>query len=405
MPYYRAAWLLPISQPPIRDGWIRTEEGRITAFGHCRPGDLTEPDEIDLGNVAVLPALVNAHTHLELSWMRGCIGPAASFGEWVRALIDLRRSAAGDHERVRAAIPRAIQEARAFGTGVVGDVSNTLQASEFLAGSRMAGIVFYELLGFVGAEAAGIVAQAAEHLRRAAPRGVPHVLAPHAPYSVSPQLFGEIRRTLQGSIRPQSTLHLGESAGEVEFLSDGTGWCRHLLDDLGKWDGAWAVPRCGPVDYIDRMGFLNAHIMLVHGVHFTADEIARVARVGATVVSCPRGNQLTGAGEPPIAELFDAGVCVAVGTDSLASVPDLNVFAELSEMRRLAPDVPARRLLESATINGARALGFDAEYGTIDAGKRDALLVVQLDGSSGSRVEEYLVSGIDAGQIDWIAPS
>ncbi len=112
----------------------------------------------------------------------------------------------------------------------------------------------------------------------------------------------------------------------------------------------------------------------------------------------------TGAGAPPIEEFFESGVRVAVGTDSLASVPDLNVFAELEEMRRLAPALPARLLIESATINGARALGFDADFGTIDSGKRDALIAVQLDGYVPS-VEEYLVSGIDASQISWIPAS
>jgi cytosine/adenosine deaminase-related metal-dependent hydrolase len=86
---YRVAWLLPISQPPIRDAWLRTDRGRVVAFGHSRPGDFTAPDEIDLGQVAVLPALVNAHTHLELSWRRGRIPEAGSFDRWIRAVIQL----------------------------------------------------------------------------------------------------------------------------------------------------------------------------------------------------------------------------------------------------------------------------------------------------------------------------
>jgi 5-methylthioadenosine/S-adenosylhomocysteine deaminase len=130
--------------------------------------------------------------------------------------------------------------------------------------------------------------------------------------------------------------------------------------------------------------------------------LKRLVTLGATLVTCPRGNVRTGAGAPPIEEFFESGVRVAVGTDSLASVPDLNLFSELAEMRRLAPAVPARALLESATINGARALGFEAEFGTIDSGKRDALLAVELEGYV-PNVEEYLVSGIDASRISWIS--
>jgi cytosine/adenosine deaminase-related metal-dependent hydrolase len=103
-------------------------------------------------------------------------------------------------------------------------------------------------------------------------------------------------------------------------------------------------------------------------------------------------------------DFFRHGARVAVGTDSLASVPDLNIFSELAELRRLAPAVPARALLESATINGARALGFEADFGSIEAGKRDSLISVDLPGPL-LNVEEYLVSGIKPADIRWLAAS
>jgi cytosine/adenosine deaminase-related metal-dependent hydrolase len=152
------------------------------------------------------------------------------------------------------------------------------------------------------------------------------------------------------------------------------------------------------------MGFLDDRVLVVHGVQLCAAELKRLAAKGVTLVTCPRGNMRTGAGTPPIEDFLASGVRVAVGTDSLASVPDLNVFSELAEMRRVAPAAPARMLIESATMNGARALGFEAEFGTVDSGKRDALVAVQLDGSVPS-VEEYLVSGVDASQISWIPAS
>ncbi len=118
-------------------------------------------------------------------------------------------------------------------------------------------------------------------------------------------------------------------------------------------------------------------------------------------MTCPRSNGHTGAGAPPIEDFYSAGVSVAVGTDSLASAPDLNVFAELATMRALAPTVPAATLLDSGTRQGARALGFDSHYGTIEPGKSARLLAVTLPSSS-IDVEEYLVSGIDQEQIRWI---
>src|SRR5688500_15221950 len=112
MPYYRVAWLLPISQPPIRDAWLRTDRGRIVAFGHTRPGDFTADDETDMGNVAVLPGLVNAHTHLELSWMRGRMPETDDFNGWIRRIIELKEESAAQGKAVTDAIHAAIREAR-----------------------------------------------------------------------------------------------------------------------------------------------------------------------------------------------------------------------------------------------------------------------------------------------------
>jgi cytosine/adenosine deaminase-related metal-dependent hydrolase len=405
VPQYRAAWLLPVSQPPIRDAWLRTDRGRIIAFGHSRPGDFTASDEIDLGEVAVLPGLVNAHTHLELSWMRGRIPETDDFDGWIRRIIELKNESARHGDAVAAAIDGAIREARAFGTCLVGDITNTLASSGPLRSYGMAAVVFHELLGFRSEDAASLMQEAATRLQNApASELVRHTLAPHAPYSVSPTLFGLIRRALQRDPFARTSVHLGESAAEIEFLKYGTGPCRTGLERMGKWDASWVSPESGPVEYLDRMRFLDDRILVVHGVQFVAAELKRLAALGSTLVTCPRGNIRTGAGEPPIEEFFGSGVRVAVGTDSLASVPDLSLFAELEQMRRLAPALPARLLIESATVNGARALGFDADFGTIDSGKRDALIAVQLDGSVPS-VEEYLLSGIDASQISWIPAS
>lgn len=403
MPQYRVAWLLPISQPPIRDAWLQIERGRIVAFGHTQPGDFTAPDEIDLGDVAVLPGLVNAHTHLELSWMRGRIAETADFAAWIRTIIQLKNEARHHSAEAAIAIDEAIREARAYGTALVGDVSNTLGTSRALRERGMAAVVFHELLGFRSEDATTLMEDATGRIQTEPASGlVRHAIAPHAPYSVSPALFELIRGARLRDSSSRTTVHLGESAAELEFLERGSGPCRTSLEQMGKWDTSWAPPRCGPVEYLERLAFLDERVLVVHGVHFTVSELQRLAEIGATLVTCPRGNVRTGAGTPPIEEFFESGVRVAVGTDSLASVPDLNLFAELAEMRRLAPALPARVLLESATINGARALGFDDEFGTIDAGKRDAVITVRLDGYVPS-VEEYLLTGIDAEQIGWIA--
>jgi len=399
MPHYRAAWLLPISQPPIQDAWFQLEAGRIVALGSAR-GRRTTPDETDLGHVAVLPGLVNAHTHLELSWMRGRVSAGNEFTDWIRSLIAVR----GREKDDTSAIEDAIDEARAFGTALVGDISNTLASAAILGSKEMAAVVFHELIGFRSANAERIVADAQSRLAgvEAGPM-VRCTLAPHAPYSVSPALFRAIHRHVQHSSCTISSVHLGESLAETQFLRDGSGQFRALLEDVGAWDAGWTAPGCDAVSYAARLGLLDGHTLVVHGVQFGREELRELASTGVTLVTCPRGNLLTGAGAPPIAAFYESGVRVAVGTDSLASVPDLNLFAELAEMRRLAPAVPARALIESATIAGAAALGFGGDFGSVDVGKRDRLIAVELN-STVADVEERLVSGVEKSQVRWVGP-
>src|SRR5689334_10525790 len=187
----RARWLLPIDKPPIENGWIDCVDGRIAALGTGSPPVGTE----ELGDAAILPGLVNAHTHLELSWMAGRVPPAESFGEWLRQIIRERTvGPAGGEAAAIAAAEDAIVEARRTGTVLVGDISNTLMTPALLAANRMAAVVFHELLGFNASDADGIVREAWRRVDDVASQltDSPHVgmgVVAHAPYSVSPALF------------------------------------------------------------------------------------------------------------------------------------------------------------------------------------------------------------------------
>ena len=391
---YRSAWVLPIGRPPIPGGVVTVDRGVIVGVDDNTGGPVE-----DLGDAAILPGLVNAHTHLELSWMRGQVPPDRSMAAWASALMALRRTVS--HEPAEP-IAAAIAESRAAGTSLIGDVTNTFATYEPLADSALSAAIFRELLGFAAKDPEAIVADAARQIEELTPIAwLRPSIVPHAPYSVSPGLFRAIARAA-GDRR--MSVHLGESPEEIELLRDGTGAWRALLQSLGVWDPEWRAPSCGPVAYIEQFGLLSDRLLAVHGVQFTDDELRRLAGAGATVVTCPRSNRWTGAGEPPIERFYASGVRVAIGTDSLASVGDLNLFAELAEVRRLAPRVGAARLLESATRSGADALGFGDELGTLAAGKRAELVAVRLP--AGLRdVEEYLVSGIEPGDVRWLDPA
>jgi len=359
--------------------------------------------EVDLGDVAVMPGLVNAHTHLELSYLRDEVAPASEFVSWIRALLAARRQQPDARSaEVLAAISGAVVEAIACGTAVVGDISNTLASFGALARSPLAGVVFYEIVKFNAPDPEAVVERARREIDALGPAAMVRTsLAAHAPYSVAPLVFRAIRKDVDRDAFAPCSVHLAESAEEMEFIRTAGGPWRTLLEELGSWDAAWTAPGGTPVQYLDDNGFLDARVLAVHGVQMSPDDLTRLASRGTTLVTCLRSNGHTGAGVPPIADFYKSGVRVAIGTDSLASAPDLSVFAEVATLHALAPSVPPAALLESATRQGARALGFDADFGTIEPGKRARLLAVDLPPDTDD-VEEYLVSGVQPGQIRWL---
>jgi cytosine/adenosine deaminase-related metal-dependent hydrolase len=303
---------------------------------------------------------------------------------------------------------------RAAGTALAGEVTNSLDAVSALEHADIGGALFHELLGFRPADPVAPVHDALARLdeleRReqefhwpdeagaktasaVKARVARHsTVVAHAPYSTSPALFKEIARHRGDA--PLS-VHLGESSDEIEFLHTGRGPFRHLLEELGVWDPSWQAPGCDPVEYLQRLGYLHEGCLVVHGTHLTAKDRDMIREADAVVVTCPRSNAWVGVGLPPVTRFYDEGLRVAIGTDSLASSPTLSMFDELAELRRIAPEVDAGRLLESATRVGAEALGFP-DFGTLAPGQRAVFATVRVPGGI-TDVEEYLVSGVPAG--------
>ena len=401
---YRAAWVCPIVAPPIENGWIAVRGGRIEVVGGPAQKPAFELVQ-DLGHVAVLPGLVNAHTHLELSWLRGRIPPAAEFIDWIKQLVltRQRRLKPSDDPAVVHEARTAAAEARQAGTIAVGDVANSLASISALRDSELHGLVFHELLGFNETDGRLVDASRDERLQAMADGDgrVRISIAPHAPYSVSAELFRAIRAEVNRSSVPITSIHVGESVSEMQLLRDGSGPWPGMLRMIGVFRPDWCAPGVGPVEYLEGLGMLDDRTLVVHGVQLDDASLRRLAAIGCTLVTCPRSNQWVGVGVPPVGRFYEAGVAVAVGTDSLASVEDLNLFSELKTMRWLAPAVSARRLLESATLTGARALGFDSDFGSIEPGKRAELIAVELPRDV-EDVEEHLLSGIDPRRVRWL---
>ncbi len=387
MKTFTASWVLPIAAPPIRNGRVAVHEGRVVWIGSV--GDSGAPTGAvrDLGSGILLPGLVNAHCHLELSHLAGRMAFGSGFVPWVESVVAARGCFSEDE--VRSASRSAIQFLEERGTAAVGDVSNTLGHLDLLAASGLSALVFLELLAWDPEKAASTLSWADERLAGARARlrpGLALRLAAHAPHSCSPRLL----RALVERGGP-AAIHLAESFEDAAFLQDGTGSWRAFLEKRGLGHVAFSPPRTSPVRYAEGLGVLHTRLVAAHGVQVDAADREILARRRVHVVLCPRSNRNLGAGTADLPALLGAGVRLALGTDSLASVDTLDVLDDAVLLRRSVPRVDPAAILRMATLGGAEALGWD-DLGAIVPGRRAALAFAPAVSTPGDP-HHFLLSG------------
>ncbi|MGO9690054.1 MAG: amidohydrolase family protein [Syntrophobacteraceae bacterium] len=416
---HRAEWIVPVCSPPVRNGAVLIHGGRIAAAGPFPAVRRDSPAGArlaDHGQAALFPALVNAHTHLELSALRGRIPfPQPGFREWIGLLFPLR-AAMGPHgadEGLRA----GYAELFTSGTGLCGDITN---GGAILRPSTFSKIperqVFFELLGF-NLNSVG----AAMHASPAGGRAVeieartfdpaPQVgdacpaLVPHSVYSVSPAIIAESKEWTRARGLPFS-IHAAEHIEEIEFLRSGKGFCRELLEMLGRWDPGWKPPGKTPLEYLDGLGALDYRTLLVHAVHMTESDWALAAQKNCNVVFCARSNWNLGSGSPRIEKALSLGINCALGTDSLAGNTDLNLFAEAGFTLDNYPSVNPEKVIEMITLNPARALGRKGDFGSLEPGAKAHLLAVTIQsGVDESNLAESLIQSGKEGACKWVDDS
>ncbi|MFQ5657830.1 MAG: amidohydrolase family protein [Candidatus Methylomirabilales bacterium] len=393
-----ARYLLPVSQPAIRDGAILIKEGRIRSVGPQAVLKRVHPEAAwrDLGEAILLPGLVNAHTHLELSTLRGQVAPGHSFVDWVLNLLERKRGLSWDDYATAA--EQGIAELTRSGTTCVGEVSSMGASFAGLRRSGLRGVVYREVIGLDDSRAEGIAEVPFAHLQemREQARGGPLDvgMAPHAAYSVSPQLF-RLCRELQQRLDLKVAIHAAESEAEMQYLRSGTNEIRSRLFHRTGW-GDVPPPVLGttPVSYLDGLGFLDPNCLLIHAVHLTDEDLEIVAKRGAKIAHCPRSNAYLGVGRAPLKAIRDRSIPVGLGTDSLASNQSLSLWDEIRFAHQAHSGLlsPAE-WISMATMEGARALGLDGEIGTLESGKRADLTALALDGPRNDPYEYLLYEG------------
>ncbi|PKN13450.1 MAG: metal-dependent hydrolase [Deltaproteobacteria bacterium HGW-Deltaproteobacteria-4] len=371
----RARYLLPSAgAPAIEDGALLIVGGRIAAVGSYSTLQDSAAEVIDYGDAVILPPLVNAHCHLELTdfpqWTTACGETTlpTSFVGWIRRLIRVRRSIGADP--VPASVSTGIRQLLAAGTGAVGDILTTPGALAPLLASPLYGRIFFETIGldeerFIPALAAALAS--ARSLTYPLSGG----LSPHSTYTVS-------ARHLEKAISTGLPLaiHCAESPEESLFLREGRGPIAAELYAAAGWPLPEPAPGLSPVAWLAAQGALSAQTLLVHGVQVNAEDAVRIAGSGAIVVLCPRSNARLGVGTAPIGLYKKAGVSLALGTDSRASNDSLSLWEEIAFARSVYPELSPEELLAIATCGGARALGLEQEMGVLTVGSGAHLQVL-----------------------------
>ncbi len=361
-----ARWVFPVDGPPLERGTVTVAGARIQAVeAHGIRGA-----DHDFGNAALLPGLVNAHTHLDLTGLHHRTPPTSDFTAWLRSVIAHRRSLSPT--QLRADVQTGLEMCRRHGTTLLGDISAQGLSWDLLTKASLHAIVFHELLGLPPERADAAIREARAWLETHPPadRTRPG-LSPHAPYSVRRSLFEGVASLARAQPVPVA-IHLAESAAELELLEHHEGPFVEFLRELGVWDPSGLVG--GPAEVLRLFADVPG-TLFVHGNYL--DAAGLLPRAGS-IVYCPRTHARFGHPGHPFRELMAAGVRVALGTDSLASNPDLDVLAEARFVQRAYPEVAGRDLLRMATLSGAEALGWQAETGSLTPGKFADLVVVPL---------------------------
>jgi cytosine/adenosine deaminase-related metal-dependent hydrolase len=361
----------------------------IQNAGIIRISTERESREIDRSDLLLLPGLVNAHTHLEFSSLNSPIPHDGTFASWIRAVVQWRRGQTeADH---LAALQRGLSESAAAGVAALGEISTRSQ--QVLRGDTPYQVSFREALGLSEASVHPQLEIARSHLVASAdPLSYRPGLSPHAPYSLHCDLFQGIVDLAQAHSCPLA-MHLAETEEELELLRTGTGPLADLFAEWGLWRVGQTAPFRKPIEVLRTLRELP-NVLVIHGNYLDTEELDYLAgRDNFTVVFCPRTHSYFGHRRYPITGLLRRGIRVALGTDSRASNPDLNLLSDLRHAARQHPEIAPESWIEMITHNGARALGLSRRFGTMTDGANANLCALTIPPGTTDPLEVVLESG------------
>ena len=376
-----ARWIFPVDQPPIERGILEIVDGIISAVEPLTG----QPDSetVDLGNVAIIPGLVNAHAHLEFSSLDFPIEPALPFTDWISRLLTHRRERAGSLGEY---IKVGAREAAAAGSTLIGDIVTGDWSPDCVPDDGPSIVAFRELIGLLPEQVTLQLDFATQHIadcrvaNREGQGGPVPAISPHAPYSVCPELFHKLIDLAHAEDVPLC-IHLAETQAELELLKSGTGELFEMLTRFDLWREGTIPKGTRPMDYLQPLARLP-HALIAHGNYLADDEIDFLAaHPNIATVFCPRTHAFFHHVDHPWERLLDTGASVCIGTDGRSSNPDYSLWSELQFLAQQSNPARFPQILDAGTRQGARALGLENETGTITTDKRADLTVISLEES------------------------
>ena len=401
---HTAPWVIPVCSPVIAEGGVAVAEGQIVAVDVLpRLQQLYPQAEVQRHPESILtPALVNGHIHLELSHLNALTATAKTdrFTDWISRLLQMREDLGAEGDPAWQAACQAVEQQYRTGVAALLDIGNTSM------GGCLADLFPGILLAYK--EYLGLAAWTLEKNLTRLRQEPPHVrCCGHAPYSTHPQLLQRLKERA-AALDHVFPIHTAEPAAEKEMLREGRGEMVDFIRQRGFWDNSF-VPGAsgGSIHYLYDLGLLDERTLCVHAVHVAEEEIRILAGEGSKVCLCPGSNRFLGVGTAPVSRYLAHDILPALGTDSLASNPELSLWREMALVADEHPQIEPAKIFAMATRGGAEALGIDQLLGTLEAGKAADLLIVPspprptLDPH---RIMTYLVTAGSAMTPERIAP-
>lgn len=398
-------WVIPVDKPVIHNGSLVIADGLIADIGRREEILANHPGIDETRYPAVLmPGLINAHIHLELSHLGNIPEPLPqqTFTDWIGELLVKRADAVSSEER-SAAFSALLHDLYGSGVLLAADTGNEF-LSELHNPTTEGWPKIERMVEYLGPDRQACL------VARQKISGLDDRIAVtgHAPYSTGPDLLQYIKGRCR-RLNQIFSIHTAESAAELLFLRSNTGIFRDFLEERNRWDGTFSVAAVGfsgTIEYYDHLGILDAMTLLVHCVHVSDKELLLIAERGAHICLCPGSNRFLRVGRPPVAKMVEAGILPALGTDSPASNRVIDLWREMQILAADNQEIDHEKIFAMATLGGARALHAEKDCGSLAAGKKARLLHVSSPAlvrcRNGLEVMRQLVTAGRPAEITWV---